>query len=248
MEELSIEEKAKRYDEAIRKAKITLGCCNSASIITKHTIYDVFPELEESEDEKIRKAIINKIKSLDEEEAKEGYSFYADDYTADDCIAWLEKQGEQNLVDKVEPEFHVGEWVVFNNRHGSVYQVEKIENYEYTLRHFLGGSMPLSFSNQYMIRAWTIQDAKEGDVLTGSYGTFIFLGKSGGYCGILNDYTFIRSTGNNEWTKGLHPATKEQRDVLIKAMADAGWEFDFQKKELNWTLSKKENTECTLLQ
>ena len=50
-------EKAKAYDEAIRKAKIILGCCNSDSIITKHTIYDIFPELNESEDERMIKFI-----------------------------------------------------------------------------------------------------------------------------------------------------------------------------------------------
>ena len=32
--------------------------------------------------------------------------------------------------------------------------------------------------------------------------------------------------------EGAHPATKEQRDTLIKAMADAGYAFDFEKKEL----------------
>jgi hypothetical protein len=30
----------------------------------------------------------------------------------------------------------------------------------------------------------------------------------------------------------ITPATKEQRDTLMKAMSDAGWEFDFEKKEL----------------
>jgi hypothetical protein len=30
----------------------------------------------------------------------------------------------------------------------------------------------------------------------------------------------------------ITPAIKEQRDTLIKAMADAGYTFDFEKKEL----------------
>ena len=76
MKKLSIEEKARAYDEAIRKAKIILGCCNSASIITKHTIYDIFPELAESEDEQIRGAIIDHLK----------------DYNLTEWAAWLEKQ------------------------------------------------------------------------------------------------------------------------------------------------------------
>lgn len=81
-------------------------------------------------------------------------------------------------------------------------------------------------------RLWSIQDTKDGDVLVGSYGIFIFMNKSDGYCGVLSDNTFIRSTGNNGWTEGLHPATKEQRDLLFSKMKDAGYEFNFEKKEL----------------
>ena len=88
-----------------------------------------------------------------------------DIYTfAKDLLAWLEKQNEQKSTDKIEPKFKVGDWIVFNKGKG-IYKVEKIENYEYTLRHILGGSMPLSFSGEGLIRKWTIEDAKDGDVL-----------------------------------------------------------------------------------
>ena len=78
------------------------------------------------------------------------------------CIGYAAKQEE--LAYKIEPRFKVGDWVVFI-KSKSVYQVEKIENYEYTLRHILGGSLCLSFSNEELIRKWTIQDAKDGDIL-----------------------------------------------------------------------------------
>ena len=78
-----------------------------------------------------------------------------------------------------------------------------------------------------------LEDVKVGDVLVNNYGTFILMGKrNGGYCGVLNDNTFIRSTGNNEWTKDLHPATKEQRTELFLKMHEAGWEWDAEKKEV----------------
>ena len=32
--------------------------------------------------------------------------------------------------------------------------------------------------------------------------------------------------------KGFYPATKEQREILMKAMTDAGYEWDAEKKEL----------------
>ena len=55
MKELSIEEKAKRYDEAIKRAKeydfSLTGVC------VGDIIEDVFPELKESENERIRKVL-----------------------------------------------------------------------------------------------------------------------------------------------------------------------------------------------
>ena len=86
---MTIEEKAKAYDEAIRKAKITLGCCDSASIITEHTIYDIFPELSESEDERIRKSIISIINN------------YVDNSNTfkPKMLTWLEKQKKVEIDD-----------------------------------------------------------------------------------------------------------------------------------------------------
>lgn len=84
MKELSTEEKLRAYNEAIRRAKIALGCCNSASTETKNTIYNIFPELE---DERIREDIIDYLKQK-----------YSDPnaikYDYDKWIAWLEKEGE----------------------------------------------------------------------------------------------------------------------------------------------------------
>ena len=85
------EEKAKAYDDALRKAKITLDCCNSASITTKNTIYDIFPELTESEDERIRKEIIEFLMLPHPQFV--GKRHY------EEWIAWLEKQGEQKPIE-----------------------------------------------------------------------------------------------------------------------------------------------------
>lgn len=75
MKELSIEEKAKRYDEAIEKAK-ELQHYNC-------WVTSIFPELKESEDEKIRKEIISTLQ----------YANHKGIY--DKHLAWLEKQGEK---------------------------------------------------------------------------------------------------------------------------------------------------------
>ena len=90
---------------------------------------------------------------------------------------------------------------------------------------------------------WDItKDAKDGDVLAiesrNDYPSpFIAIYKERGldyfnsYCFVGFDEKFYTGETGHD-VKGIHPATKEQRDTLEKAMADAGWEFDFEKKEL----------------
>ena len=111
-------------------------------------------------------------------------------------------------------------------------------NYRYTLRHIFGGSLCLSFSNEKLIREWNIQDVKDGDVLATSAGAFIYNGNNGGgscpgsYCGI-NTLGVFQMGVEHHWTgKKVYPATKEQRDTLMKAMNDAGYEWDAENKEL----------------
>jgi hypothetical protein len=85
------EEKAKRYDELLlklQKAKVDDNVCDE---MYYRVIDDIVPELSESEDERIRKAIHIYFDWLD------GRKDYAPkgEYTIRDMIAWLEKQGEQ---------------------------------------------------------------------------------------------------------------------------------------------------------
>ena len=87
MKKLSIEEKAKRYDEALK----VLHKYDGANIMfTQDLKEEMFPELiEESEDEKIRKSIIAIINN------------YVDNSNTfkPKMIAWLEKQGEQKPIE-----------------------------------------------------------------------------------------------------------------------------------------------------
>ena len=54
----------------------------------------------------------------------------------------------KTLEKLVKLEFEIDDWVVFNNHpeKGNIYQVKDTHNYEYTLQHILGGSMPIPFS------------------------------------------------------------------------------------------------------
>ena len=152
-----------------------------------------------------------------------------------------EWNAETKTLEKLEKSsFHEGDWVIFTTSE-SVYQVEKKENYEYTLRHIFGGSLCLSFSDEKLIREWTIQDTKDGDVLYSldSNQPFIYKKRNDyeqatAYCG-LNMYGkfFVWDTKDCVITLNNYvPATKEQRDALMKAMNNAGYEWDAEKKEL----------------
>ena len=96
MKELTIEQKAQRYDEALEKAKELIV---TSAAYDKFTIERIFPELKETEDERIRKALIRAFKSLNTIKVWSGI-----EHT--DIIAWLEKQGSH--TDKVETKFYKG--------------------------------------------------------------------------------------------------------------------------------------------
>ena len=86
MKELSIEEKAKRYDNVLERAKDfqkVNGAAGSA------VISEIFPEFAKNEDkdEKIR---TNCIHFLELQK-----SHHAATFEIEECIDWLEKQGEK---------------------------------------------------------------------------------------------------------------------------------------------------------
>lgn len=85
MKELQIEDKAKRYDVALKAAVVAH---KDEDKHLKATLERIFPELKESEDERIRKELITHCKSIRcvTEEGAEGVAKWID---------WLEKQGEQ---------------------------------------------------------------------------------------------------------------------------------------------------------
>ena len=281
-------EKAEAYDKAIERAKKLYG---------NGIIEEIFPELKESKDKKIREAILKGL--IDCRDAPDlGWSNFGGIHI-DDCIAWLEKQGEQKPTlpkwkykkdntpllrdsiilnkyggvakspsgaivsdawvldydelaklpkeEKIEPKFKVGDWVIFITS-GSIYQVEKIENYEYTLRDIHGGSFCVSFSNEKLIREWNIQDVKDGDVLS-FYSEYKgnkmvqvgiiekYVGKHGGCSNTFKIHVGVNWDNNLQIGRymgcsNIHPATKEQYDALMKAMNDAGYKWNAGTKTL----------------
>ena len=221
MKELSIEEKAKAYDEAIKVAE------KYHNGTLKDVMETIFPELAESEDERMRKELICFLETeIPQCNARDKY------------IAWLEKQGEQKHETPI-PRFNIGDWVI--DEQDIVHQIANvIENVTYhTYGYDIVGGGYFN-DNTEGVRLWTIQDAKDGDVLSDGTTIFIFKdllsdGSVMSYCDYDTDSgesdAFCPLSVNLMCSK-ITPSTKEQRDQLEKAMTDAGYTFDFDKKEL----------------
>ena len=92
MKELSIKEKAKRYDDALERAK-SFELPEYKNIMTS-----VFPELKEREDEKIRNFICNELACLRAADEK-GSDRYEE---LTNAIAWLEKQCKDEPIDLIQ--------------------------------------------------------------------------------------------------------------------------------------------------
>lgn len=234
MKELSIEEKAKRYDEALARARnLYKDAIDMEENIRAKQCAIIFPELKISEDEKIRKQIISFLKEFE-------YDHYRClDFSS--WIAWLEKQG--NNANKVESIFEVGKWIVANEskytfllkRGAPRFQAENTNGDIYSFYLLPNGE------EEYHL--WTIEDAKDGDVLV--YGDnpnhnhveVIMLFKSlRSECSANTHFhIFNDQFRNDDWCdcgKNVHPATKEQRDLLFQKMKEAGYEWDAENKEL----------------
>ena len=265
MKELSIEEKAKAYDEVIDKVAhfikkhVGLGCMIHPNSSEAKELFNIFPILKESEDERIIESLLEYLHTLPNHYAHSGVC-------APEWIAWLEKQEEKNLAfdfkaknwyvskvdgkihdmtynpsDEIEQKFKVGDWVVCEVT-GSVYQIknciEILRNHEYwyglTNGDYIGSDEVIHY------HLWTLEDAKDGDVLYFSDETIVIFKDLynattfHSYCHIEDGLFDVSKDEMPDWWegKGFRPATKEQCDLLFQKMKEAGYEWDAKKKEL----------------
>ena len=273
------------------------GCLEEAKRLYKtanadqrYILEKLFPELKESEDEKIRKEIISALKYanhkgvydkhiawLEKQGEKlpvgfyyvnsEGKKFYSDTFKYGDVTLHVENQTKQKSadsycqenckgfqetgkcfadgmckakreaesVDKAEPKFKVGNWIV--DKYGLTQQVLDFRGGIYTCTY---NSFTTDCESNYHL--WNIQDAKHGDVL--AYDTVVLIFDHLGtfenrpiiYSWYFADSKKFYGMGTSDpdrWeVEGFYPATKEQRDLLFQKMEEDGYEWDAEKKEL----------------
>lgn len=277
------EDYKKKFEEAIekiKKLKENLESNKNWNLAVKE-IEDNFPETKEIEGEKIRKALVkyftSSISNPDYEICgipfKEVLAWFEKQGSLMKCLQIsnskigdlieenyylrenLEKQGEQKPTDNVEPRFHEGDWIIFN---GLILHIDEIIDGYYRTTSIGGTPNSYDWAIDNAARLWTIEDAKEGDVL--SYVTdeenlwiMIYWSLYEPYEGHVHYHALL--VNDNFDDKGtccicidnLKPATKELRDLLFQKMKENGYEWNAEKKELkkieqNSTWSEKDNT------
>ena len=205
----------------------------------------------DDKDEEIRKALINVFTTHKDYEVFFGVS-------VEDIRAWLEKQGEQEKPQVyktddgevitysesegykvIEPKFKVGDWVM-STLPGIKYPhlITDIQNGYYIFGE--DDDYAHIASNDNILKLWTIQDAKDGNVLVyrNTVTEIIMLFKSwvvdreAAYTHFHIFDNDFRVNDSCDCGNGAHPATKEQRDLLFQKMKEAGYEWDAEKKEL----------------
>ena len=255
----------KKYKEL--EGKIKKAYLYAQTDSTKAVLEDILPELKESEDERIRKELIAYHRSMavamngNRPCVHEAWIDWLEEQgDKPQGKTALEAANEEKIDNEnktvleainVETKFKIekGKWYVCIK--------DLLDNY--ANKAFYKGDIYLSTRDGSLIpcnsnvpfdvkvcsdmyfREWTIQDAKDGDMLYSldSNQPFIYKernmhGQATAYCGI-NKYGkfFVWNTKDCIITLDKYiPATKSQRDTLMNAMTKAGWQFNFEKKEL----------------
>ena len=171
-----------------------------------------------------------------------GVDTLCDMYTTDSSPIMFEVEDEWKVVVNAEdieqnpapePNFNVGDWVVDN--HGKVNQVTSVTDDSYAFTLYDGTYVSGCWKDYYHL--WTIQDAKDGDVLAAKECYVIFKEIDGlnikchctyHYMG-FNTSFHINTLQNKT---AFQPATKEQRDLLFQKIEENGYKWDNEKKEL----------------
>ena len=126
------------------------------------------------------------------------------------------------------------------------YQIKNVTEHEYTLVGCDGSVITRPIRDiDKTATAFTIQDAKPGDVLKNNELTIIFRKRGNErWDDVIDYYAFMSNNSNKiKIQEGVShagcysesdyvPATKEQRDLLFQKMKKAGYEWDAEKKEL----------------
>ena len=251
-----------KYEKALERARVywETDNDNTLDIKAKGTMEHLFPELAELGDESIRKRIIALVNAHGQGRFKENMLAWLEKQGKDNNFLKSIKVGDMlvkspdgiliNLgqsdralehSDNVEPKFKAGDWVVWDDKISchvdNIYQGKESLMYTITDTNNMNRSYSVkSFDNNAHL--WSIEDAKDGDVLAEDSCIFI-IQKLGDNNTVAKTYFTLYDDGDFDSDTMLYfdinstkPATKEQRNFLFQKMKDAGYMWDVEKKEL----------------
>ena len=159
------------------------------------------------------------------------------------------------LQNDPEYKFLVGQYITDGYVGGQITSIED-HFFCYKIVDFMRGihrTIPFALQDNYHL--WTIQDAKDGDVLS-FYSEYKgnkmvqvgiiekYVGKYGGCSNTFKIYVGVNwdnklQIGEYMGCSDIHPATKEQRDALMKAINDAGYKWKAETKTLEKLIQPK---------
>lgn len=146
-------------------------------------------------------------------------------------------------TDKIESKFHEDEWVSNGDYTWKIIEVKPLD---YILQSQDGNIVDDTISHvDEQFHSFTIKDAKDGDILAedlleGDSSSFVAIykkqteedfGDFDSYCFVGFDGKFYEGE-NGHCLVELHPATKEQRDLLFTKMKEADYEWSEETHEL----------------
>lgn len=278
-----------RYEEALERAKNHLNN-DGLTLEQYNTIYTIFPELE-SKDERTRKKIIAFLEELQ----KLGKNINFDKWKTSDCaewIIWLENQSKksqgktaleavkeenvnnQNCVkstDNVKPKFRKDDWAV-SNLDRKARQISEVHFDKHNSYYVVDGKSVNLEEYDRLHHLWSIEDAKDGDVLIanihhweigGNIENFpirvptIFIYRDvktdnkniHAYVSLFNNTTLDIYKSmyyiDDYGIKDIHPTTEKQKELLFNKIREAKWYWNAETKELSQLKETKINNSKT---
>ena len=153
-----------------------------------------------------------------------------------------ENEPNESKEEEFKPKFKVGDWIIGRATNNEPRQISEITDQCYKSTY--GGQYGFSFENE--MHLWTIQDAKDGDVIylpNGNNEYYFFIFKGIENAAVMSFAHFYQYDDGTSEVKGtidklssvndvFQPATKEQHALLFAKIKEAGYEWDSDKKEL----------------
>ena len=150
---------------------------------------------------------------------------------------------------KAEPKFKVGDLVVQNGL--GIYKIAEVcESWYEVISYKDGIQYSIDFDKENDCHLWSIQDAKNGDVLVTTFEEDNMIVMYHSMCTI--DTINVHCCLDNKFTRAnlgvfdvedVKPATKEQHDLLFTKMKEAEYEWDAENKELK-KIEQKSDSFC----